>query len=249
MIRKVYQFAFFFFFCFTLSAQSDSLKVLFIGNSYTYFWNLPHQINALAASKNIPLSCDQSTNGGVNLGHHWNSERNLESKSMIRSSRYNHVVLQDHSLRAFLEPDSLYKYGNLLGDEIKRSNAQSYIYLTWARKDNPLMQMKNNQAYIQLANQIGAKVVPVGPAWEKSRMLRPELELYDPDGSHPSAIGAYLSACVFYAVFTGESPIGLTSRLTARDKDGGYLFLNVLPMVDALFLQQVAWEVTQLYKT
>jgi hypothetical protein len=40
--------------------------------------------------------------------------------------------------------------------------------------------------------------------------------LYTNDGSHPSLLGAYLSACVFYGSITGESPIGLSppSELT-----------------------------------
>ena len=223
-------------------SQSDSLHVLLIGNSYTYFWNLPRQLNAMAAAQHDPLQFTQSTRGGVNLGQHWRGERALQSKEKIQSGRFNRVILQDHSMRAFIEPDSLIKYGQLFGDLIHASNAQAYVYLTWGRRDNPLMQERNNEAYQKLAQKIKARIIPVGPAWVLSRKLRPDLDLYDPDGSHPSTIGSYLTACVIYSVITGQSPIGLPNRLDARDHDGSILFLNNIPNVDAQFLQQVAWQ-------
>lgn len=225
----------------TAFAQDSSPKsVLFVGNSYTYFWNLPQQVALLAEAGKVELKTRQSTVGGINLGTHWRGERGLESRALIASGQFDAVVIQDLSTRPVEDPDSTLHFGRLFGELIRQNGAKPYVYLTWAREYNPLMQEKLTETYTQLANDIGGILVPVGPAWELARSLRPDLPLYDPDGSHPSALGTYLTACVFYGVLTGKSPVGLPNRLLTQDKDGEKLYLNISSPEDALFLQQIA---------
>jgi len=46
--------------------------------------------------------------------------------------------------------------------------------------------------------------VPVGPAWQRAQQALPALELYEDDGSHPTAAGTFLAACVFHHVLFGK---------------------------------------------
>ena len=224
-----------------LSAQdSSSKKVLFVGNSYTFFWNLPQSVACLANSDEITLETCQSTIGGANLGQHWASQKNLKTRSIIENNKFDVVILQDHSMQAINNPDSLLYYGKLFGDLIKEQGAQTYLYMTWSREWDPYMQKKITEEYSRLAKATDAIIVPVGPAWEKARTLRPDIDLYDPDGSHPSTIGAYLTACVFYGVLSGKTPIGIPHRLISTDKDGEKLYLSIQSKENALFLQKVA---------
>lgn len=223
--------------------STDTTKVLFVGNSYTYFWNLPQHVQLMAESRNIPLIARQSTAGGANLGQHWRGDKKLTTRSKIRKGDWDAVILQDHSMRTIEAPDSMLQYGAQLDRMIDDIGAQSYVYMTWAREFNPLMQETVTQGYQKLAKEIHAKVSPVGLAWKKARTLRPDIKLFTDDGSHPSLIGTYLSACVFFEVLTGENPIGLPHRLISKDQDGEYLFLNVLSQGDATFCQWVAHDV------
>lgn len=220
--------------------ESLPKKVLFVGNSYTYFWNLPQQVAAMAGESGIDLTTRQSTIGGANLGQHWRGDRELTSVDLIKSGNFDAVVLQDHSLRSIQHKDSLLLFGEKLADLVKESGAKPYFYMTWAREFDPLMQETISEAYKALSDKVGATLVPVGLAWEKARTLRPDLILFDPDGSHPSTVGTYLTACVFYAVLTGETPIGLPSRLISKDKDGEKLYLNIISNGDAQFCQKIA---------
>ena len=225
-------------------SQSDSpKKVLFVGNSYTYFWNLPQVTAAMMKAKKQAFTTQQSTAGGAHWGHHWRNERGLETKRKIQEGDYDIVVLQNHSRSTIDRPDSLMHFGRLFDQMIKKSGAQTYLYLTWARSWDPYMQAPIKAKYMELAEKIGATIVPVGPAWERARSLRPELEFYDPDGSHPSTLGTYLTACVFYGVITGESPVGLPSHLSSKDEEGEFLFLNIQSAETALFCQKVAEEI------
>ena len=57
-------------------------NVLFVGNSYTYFWNLPQQVSALAESEGISIyATSQSTSGGTNWGQHWRVKESWNPKA------------------------------------------------------------------------------------------------------------------------------------------------------------------------
>jgi len=228
-----------------LAQKDDTTRVLFVGNSYTYFWNLPQQVATLAAFEKIHIHTQQSTSGGVNLGQHWRGDKALQTRRILREGSFDIVILQDHSRRAIEAPDSLLLFGEQWAAQIRGAGARPYLYLTWAREWNPYMQQPITQTYRELARRTDAVVVPVGPAWMRALELRPDLPLYDPDGSHPSPTGSYLTACVMYAVLTGQSPLGLPERIRTTDADGEVLYLNIQSPENARFCQEVAREIVQ----
>ena len=73
------------------------------------------------------------------------------------------------------------------------------------------------------------------------------MQLFDPDGSHPSPLGTYLNACVFFNILTGESPVGLPNRLITTDKDGEKLYLTIQSKEEAAICQKVAEQVVKAY--
>lgn len=240
-----------FIFAFVLSfyAQNEGKTILFVGNSYTYFWNLPQTVETMSLNSSQFLDTRQSTNGGVNLAQHWNSDKNLKTRAIIEENDFDIVVLQDHSMATINALDSLMKYGGKFFDLLNAKGSEVYLYMTWAREWDPFMQNEISEGYRKLAQKTGAKIVPVGLAWEESKRLRPDLLLYDADGSHPNPSGTYLTACVFYYVLTGESPIGLPKRIISEDKKGDKLYLNIQSENDALFLQKVAKRIVDSEQT
>ena len=214
-----------------------------MGNSYTYFWNLPQTVQAMAEAKGMDLQTQQSTAGGAHWGHHWRDERKLETRSILKGQAFDIVILQNHSRSTIDRLDSLMHFGKLLNQEIRAGGAKVILYQTWAREWDPYMQKEITEGYYQLAKKINAQIVPVGLAWERARQLRPNFPLYDPDGSHPSPLGTYLTACVFYGVLTGQTPVGLPNRLLSKDQFGEKLYLTIQSAEDALFCQKVADEI------
>lgn len=231
-----------------LTGQSPK-HVLFIGNSYTYFWSLHLQVQALAESRGQDIKSRASFSGGVNLGQHWRGDRGLQSRQLVASGDYDVVIFQDHSRRAIDDPDSLLHYGTLWAEAAQEGGADVYFYVTWSREWDPYMQEPILKAYQQVARQNNARIIPIGPAWERAQQLRPNLRLYDPDGSHPSNIGTYLTACVIYGVLTGASPVGLTNRVElGAITEADFQFLNRMSAEDALFCQKVAEEILKTYR-
>ena len=67
-----------------ISAQE---KILFIGNSFTFYWNLPSLVESMAKDKGIYLDIYQSTAGSATLKDHWHGKRCLSSKKIIVNNK------------------------------------------------------------------------------------------------------------------------------------------------------------------
>lgn len=200
--------------------KRDTLRVLFVGNSYIYYNNLIQLVSLMTDSMETKLICTKSTVGGTNLREHWNGEKGLRSKELIAKNKYDVVVFQDQSMRAIEYPDSLLNYGKLFCSLIKKTGARPVVYNTWSRKNTPETQSQINQVYHQLAKDCGAELADVGNSWHKAMALNPGLELYASDGSHPSAIGTYLAALVFIKTITGKLPSAFATVYNYYDRDG-----------------------------
>lgn len=224
-------------------AQKDSLKILFVGNSYTFFENLPQIVSCISDQTKTKLITRKSTIGGAKLSEHWNGRRDLRTKEMIKSGNYDIVILQEHSMGTIDEPDSIRKYGKLFCDYIREHKAIPYFYLTWAREKVPQYQAIINQVYTDVAAMNKAGIVPAGKAWALARQLRPDIRLYDPDGSHPTALGTFLTACVFVASIVNEIPEKLPVEYATIDINGESVTLMRIEPLDVTFCQKIAKEV------
>ena len=225
--------------------QTPPKRVLFVGNSYTYFENLPHIVSAMAEKKGIPLIVQTSTAGGATLEHHWKGERFLTTVQKIESEDYDAVILQDQSRRPILEPEKTIKDIGLFCTLIKKKKAVPYLFLTWASKNDPKMQGQLTETYMKAARINNAKVIPVGLAWELARKLRHDIPVYSKDGQHPSKLGAYLTACVFFGILTGESPLVLSKYPMNTDNIGDSNDPMGLNEQDKIFCQKVAEQTTE----
>jgi len=212
------------------------MNVLFIGNSHTYLHYMPQMLGELvrAADSGLPLNIDQITGEGAGLQWHWN---NSPSRDKIRSGRWDRVVLQDRSGGPLEELESFQVHARRLDEVIRRQGAKTVFYMTWANKSHPGTQKIIADAYGQIATELGAVLAPVGLAWEKAQALDEELNLHHIDDRHANPSGAYLTACVFYAVFFNASPEGLPAALQIEGK----IRLD-LAADRAGFLQKIAYE-------
>lgn len=222
----------------TILAQEKSEKVLFVGNSFTYFYNMPQMVEAMAKDQGVDLQTSQSTVGGSNLAQHWNREKGTETREILENEKFDYVVLQDHSMSTIDAPERFETYATKLIELVQEKNAEPLLSMTWAYDSNPLMQETISSSYIELGKKRGVKVVPVGTIFMKAQQARPDLKMYF-DDKHPSSDGSYLIALTYYKYFTGNSVLDIPNRLTIEDSEGDKLYLCfVLPETGA-FLRQL----------
>ena len=232
-------------------AGSGPLRVLFIGNSYTYFNDLPSVIADLArdAREARPILAEQVTIGGATLESHEHGEAMRRIKAGSSRGPWDVVVLQEQSTRPLGDTVKMYSAVRALAAEIRRVGARPALYLTWARLASPRAQDTLSRAYRRIATEVGALVVPVGEAWATIRRTDEVAgrSLFIGDGSHPSPAGTYLAASTFYATLYGKSPVGLSTpsrQSEAQPPPGAPSGSPVVPLARALAtrLQMAAWQ-------
>lgn len=211
-------------------------RAFFIGNSYTYYNNMPAIINSLANAGGDTLIHASSTPGGAQLIQQVSNSTTLNG---IRQGNWDFVVIQEQSQKPSFSPTQVaadvLPFAAQLNDSIVAHNpcAETVFFMTWGRKNGdqtncasypPIcsytgMQARLRSSYLLMADQNQAVCSPVGAAWQVVRDSFPTIELYNADQSHPSYAGSYLAACTFYASLFKKSPVGLSfyGNLSAAD--------------------------------
>ncbi|MBW5412049.1 DUF4886 domain-containing protein [Pseudomonas sp. MAG002Y] len=214
-------------------SQSDPIRILFVGNSYTYVNDLPAVLSEMSrqGKQARPIETKTLAFSGASLEQHWTKK---DVQQALQEQKWDYVVLQEHSMLPVKNPDFMYKYARLIDAEVKKNGAKTILYLTWARQNDPAMQAKLDKAYTTLANELGALLAPVGQAWQTALAEKPQPSLFLPDGSHPSFIGSYIGASVFYSLIYGQMPPQPSAAESKR-----------LEKANAGELQQAAWKAVQ----
>ncbi len=209
-------------------ANAQQTSVLFIGNSYVYTGDLPGTLKSLALAGGDSVYHESSTPGGYTFEQH---STNATTLSKIASRNWDFVVLQQQSQMPSFPPSQVasqtYPFAEILVDSI-RSNyecSEPVFFMTWGRRDGdqsncagypPLctfegMNARLRESYLEMGSDNEATVAPCGAAWHQMSVDDNFFwnGLYSGDGSHPSAWGTYLNACVFYATIFRKSPVGI----------------------------------------
>jgi hypothetical protein len=114
------------------------LRVLFIGNSYTYVNNLPQIAADISASMGDTLLFDSYTLGGYTLFQHL---LDVQCTQKIQSAPWDYIVLQEQSLAPALSDQSFFvdSYSGAKGlDNIIKANdscSKVIFYMTWGYKN------------------------------------------------------------------------------------------------------------------
>lgn len=220
----------------SLTAQKDTTKVLFVGNSFIYFYNLPQVVSSMAASQDLIIESRQSTIGGSNLEQHWKGEKGAQTRQLIEGQQWDYVIFNNHSRSALDTPESFMTYGKKFSELVIENGAQPIFMITWAYKSDPSMQPEITRMYQNLCDQTGADCIPCGPLFAEARKKRPELNLFH-DDKHPSANGTYMLGLSIYKHLTGNPTTGIPLRLTTADNNGEKLYLIFMNRDEADFLQ------------
>jgi len=225
----------------TQNPPTKKIKVLFVGNSLTYYYNLPLVVSAMAKTQDLTLETKHSTVGGSTLEQHWKSEIGTQTRSMLELEKWDYVVFNNHSLSAIYKPESFLEYSKKFADLARTKGAEPIFMMTWAYKSNPLMLPEIEKMYKKLNDLTNANIVPCGSIFGNSRKFRPDLELFH-DDKHPSSNGTYLAGLAFYKYFTGKSSSKIPVNLSTLDANGQILYLLFMNDTDAYFLQQLVNE-------
>lgn len=188
----------FFFSCFICSlafTQPKQSRVLFVGNSLTYSNDLPTMVAELAAADSIKLIHKSFAFPDYSLEDHWNEGRVEEE---IENGHYDFVIMQQGPSALDESRILLIEYVKKFSAVCKKANAKPVVFMVWPSKTRLFDLDRVIKNYTDAAKQTGSIICPAGLAWKNSLKNKPELELYSPDGFHPSLAGSHLSALTIY---------------------------------------------------
>jgi hypothetical protein len=197
--------------------DARSLKVLFIGNSLTYYNDLAGLVQAFSAKEEHPLYIDAVTFPLASLDWHWN---HTAAREKIREGNWDLVILQQYSTAAADDPQGTVEQYARFGAEVARIGAKPIIFQNWTRSNREGDYDRMLSTYKQVQGSIGGTFAPIGEAWRIARHEHPEIKLFQPlDDRHPTVAGTYLTACVLYKVLYGKPAVGLPVELPGLKLD------------------------------
>ena len=239
-------------------------KACFLGNSYTYFNNMPGLVDSLANHDGNDLIKDQNTPGGYQLNQH---ATNALSLSKIAADSWDFVILQEQSQMPSFPTTQVqtdvYPYAEILVDSIRSANACAVplFFGTWGRRDGDpqwdsinTFEKMNNRLYLAYEHMSDVNSGMLSPVGIGFRHVHDDVnspinfvDLYTADGSHPSMEGSYLAGCIFYNIMFETSPVGNTfvpAGLTALEatylQGVAHHVVNDVDSVNLDFTQPVA---------
>jgi len=209
--------------CSSCDAQQRGTRVLFVGNSFTFYnGGIDAQLAQMAPGCRTQLLAT----GGFTLQKHWDDPG---EQAMVRGGHFDYVVLQEQSQTPVYDRALFGRYAADFASLAKASGARPVLLMTWQRPDSVQWGVTTAglaAAYQAVGATIGAEVAPAGLAFANAQTLRPDIALNVSDG-HPTPAGTYLAACAVYATIFGRSPMDISYRPPGISPEDGQFLRQV----------------------
>jgi hypothetical protein len=212
----------------------NGVDVLFVGNSLTYFNDLPAMLAAMLVAADVPVArIDATAFPDFGLQDHWEQG---DALALIAAGEWDVVVLQQGPSATEGRP-SLLDYSARFAEEIRAVGAVPALYMVWPAEARSFDFDGVSESYAMAAETVDGLLLPAGEAWRAAWRRDPSAELYGPDGFHPSPAGSYAAAAVMFEQLAGRTAVGLPATL-----DLGSGTSVVLDQALATLLQEAAGE-------
>lgn len=235
-------------------------KVLMIGNSLTYTYNIPGILRQFAAETDRELTLVGHFAGGKDLTWHWENSRKpngATAAKAIDQGDFDLVILQDSSKRS-MSKEMRADFRRITTEYhqlAQRQSTRMMFYMGFLRNGKfPPKEIEALGAmYTDQADKLQIPCAPVALAFQRCHQERPDLALLDNQtdakyalnrtGTHQSPFGSYLAACTLYAAIYQQSPVGLKFRAAYNGKQE-----VTFSEADAAAAQDIAWRTWQAYQ-
>lgn len=249
-IKLVFTFCFLLFLSFNANALGDSTKVLFIGNSITYFNSMPQLFRDISASKGRKIIFDSHTPGGSGIVDHY---VNNALYQQIRSVKWDVVIIQpgsSESAGVSYPVDTTVKRARILLDSIYKNNPCTKVFLYEIPYGIPSaggypkyfqVQTMIRDSVTKMTDSLKLQMLPAGESFRAYYSTAQNMYLHSSiNDIHPNANGSYLIAATFYAGVFQDSING-ASFYSSIPKDTALKFFDI---VDSVVFKHLAnWRI------
>ncbi|MBQ9324855.1 MAG: SGNH/GDSL hydrolase family protein [Clostridia bacterium] len=175
-------------------SRKKTLRILFVGNSHTYYNDMPHLVQLRAEKEGFACQVTMIAHGGWYLSQH---AEEPDVRFNIAYGGYDYVVLQEHA-HPFGPEERFAEAVKKLNAMIRAAGAVPVIYACWAREGEREKQALMNEVHERTADAIDALLAPVGEKWWDAVQRLPEHAMYAQDGAHASPAGSDFAAEILW---------------------------------------------------
>jgi len=209
------------------SACGEEIKILFVGDSLTYYNDMPMIFDAMAKSEQKNVYVDSITKGGYAIlkmqedSEFWSAvEQKIHSQKwdiIVYQPGRNYTVMPEYFPDA---PQDEFKAAERMVKLIKKVGALPLQYSTFGVNKgsvtrNAFTKVMTRREHTDLvteynagvADKLGVTAVYSGKVLNLAAEKYPEINLYHTDKIHPSYAGSFVVASCFYTVIFGEAPV------------------------------------------
>ena len=177
-------------------------RVLFIGNSLTYFNDLPGTVARLAAMGDDTIHVRMVALPNFAVIDHANGMS--DAVPVIREGGWDYVVLQQGPTTTAIGRDTLVLAARQLDPDIRAAGGRSALLMVWPPAGDLAAFDAVRSSYQQAAQAVHGLFLPAGEAWRAAWEVDADFPLYGPDDYHPAELGTYVAALVVYEGITGH---------------------------------------------
>jgi hypothetical protein len=175
--------------------ENADVRILFVGNSLTYFHDVPLLVRQLAARQDVSVSTATIAHPDFSLEDHWNNGIADE----IRRLSPDFVVMQQGPSSLVENRAHLVHWSQQLAAVIRDAGGEPALYMVWPDHTRRFAFSAVETSYAEAARAVNGRLLPVGTTWLRAWDQDPDLPLYSSDGLHASYLGALAAAQTIYA--------------------------------------------------
>lgn len=231
---------------------AKKINILFIGNSLTYYHDMPKTLEKMLLESGLNVDVEQSTAPGMPLHRQIaalphpnqpidsNVEKLTATESKMMEKEWDIIIMQSGTVPLLIPEARKHQVSSAvrrIKQKVNNSNVRFIIFNTWPSKESypkkycypgrfislsiedkeycsPVITDLDdeirliNEAYQEVAEINDVERTNHGSIFYKILKENSSIEILE-DEFHPSKMGAFLSACIFYKHLTGKSPKNL----------------------------------------
>lgn len=208
------------------------MKILFIGNSYTFDNDLSGMFEKLLRNNGYDADCFSVTEGGMELlNYKEDREATRKLDALLGEREYDICFIQEESTMPMRAYDRFEGGLEVLLGKLNGKAKRIILFNTWGRKQgcletlpdygwtNESMTKGLYEGYKKAADKFGLELSKVGLNFYEVNS-NTQIELYGEDKAHPSYKGSCLACLTHYYTAFGKFPEDISSlELDSKEID------------------------------
>lgn len=178
-------------------AQPRAIRVLFVGNSYTYVNDLPYVVAVVAAARGVEVEYGMLAEPNFALEDHIVTGA-FDAKL---AEGWDWVVLQQGPSSLPQNREHLRVWSERAAASARARRTSVVLFSAWPARGNAFTWLDAEESYRLAARAVRGCIAPIATAWRYARAGLPSLDVYAEDGLHASEAGTLLAAQVIVRAF------------------------------------------------